>query len=395
MEQEGSEEKKESVSDSILKDLNKDGKMGDNLQDLIAQSLAKIGSGSTNTSDVATNSTDGAEVTEAKAEPLAAEHNATDAAEHNTTSAAEHNTTDATTVSVEKNTTDSLLSKFNLSTDLLGNTSTSGTEHNTSDSTPHTNTTTHHDNASAPANVTVVTTVTAEAHALGPPGEVVTAAVENASDVVPIFIIFRDRLSHLKECIASIKRRVDSPYQIVIHNHETTYLPAMQYLNTLKQQGIPVYTQTLNTPQAIRALNSSISLNATEVEELREQTLHLVRRTIKQYREEHGLFSFYVVTDPDMELAADTPGDILWLYEHILETEPQVVAVGPSMITDQLPDGPLKAAAIEEEEPHGPPHALEKYVVWEEKAKKLYLAPLDTSFAMYRGNWEFKRHNIL
>jgi len=72
-----------------------------------------------------------------------------------------------------------------------------------------------------------------------------------------------------------------------------------------------------------------------------------------------------------------------------------VVAVGPSMITDQLPDGPLKAAAIEEEEPHGPPHALEKYVVWEEKAKKLYLAPLDTSFAMYRGNWEFKRHNIL
>merc|ERR1711998_173981 len=110
MEQEGSEEKKESVSDSILKDLNKDGKMGDNLQDLIAQSLAKIGSGSTNTSDVATNSTDGAEVTESKAEPLAAEHNAT--------SAAEHNTTDATTVSVEKNTTDSLLSKFNLSTDL-------------------------------------------------------------------------------------------------------------------------------------------------------------------------------------------------------------------------------------------------------------------------------------
>lgn len=224
------------------------------------------------------------------------------------------------------------------------------------------------------------------------PDEIIGAAIdENATDTIPIFIIFRDSVGNLKKTIASIKAVIESPFQIVIHNLESSYPPAVEYLNTLKAEGIPVYHQSLNSLEARQLLNGTLEINADGVnEKLADQSILLVRRTIAQYRQEFGDFKYYVVTDANTALVENTPLDILWYFQHILETMPNVAVVAPGLKTDDIPDTNPDKAVILDMEANNTAHAVE--VLWDDKPTNVHVAPIDTSFGMYRGNWEYRRH---
>jgi hypothetical protein len=230
------------------------------------------------------------------------------------------------------------------------------------------------------ANATNVSNAT-EVKVVDHPDEIIGPAVDdNATDadIVPIFIIFRDRVDHLKKTIASIKNAIESPYQIVIHNLESTYPPAVEYLNTLKAEGIPVYHQSLNTQEARQLLNGTLELNADGVsEKLTDQSILLVRRTIAQYRQERGDFKYYVVTDAGTALAENTPLDILWYYQHILETMPHVAGVAPGLKTDDIPDANPDKEAILAFEANNTSVEVAG-VEWEEKPVTVHVAPIDT-----------------
>lgn len=138
---------------------------------------------------------------------------------------------------------------------------------------------------------------------------------------IPIFIIVCDRLQVLKESIASYYKNIKTtPFEIVIHDSNTTFQPTIDYLNKLEDEGIKIYRY--NTPNKY----SDYTLNV------------LVGETVKRwYQETESDSDYFVTTDPDVVLD-NTPGDILEFYRFLLRKFPDVDAVGPMLRLDDIPD---------------------------------------------------------
>ena len=58
---------------------------------------------------------------------------------------------------------------------------------------------------------------------------------------VTIFVMTRDRISSLRQSLDSYKKTIQSPYEIVVLDHNSSYPPMIDYLNEIQtEQNISV-----------------------------------------------------------------------------------------------------------------------------------------------------------
>jgi hypothetical protein len=192
---------------------------------------------------------------------------------------------------------------------------------------------------------------------------------KTAAEKVPIFIISCNRLCCLQAAIGSYRKCIGSPYELVIHDNNSTYRPLLDYLKRLEKEGVSVYYSTVN-----------VSV---------EKQLDTVSDTIDDWFTKHSA-SHYVVTDPDIALEGNCE-DILELYAYLLDTVKSIEVVGPMLRIDDIPDFyQLKQEVIErhtEQFWHKKPLTLQ----WRNKIIQYQLARVDTTFGMYRRYFKFHR----
>ncbi len=144
-----------------------------------------------------------------------------------------------------------------------------------------------------------------------------TSTVSILNDLfIPIFVLTRDRITSLTTVLNSYQHTFNSPYEIILLDHKSTYPPMVQYLHELKiEQNISV----------IPLLNESW-----------QGALLEVRDIIQDYLSRHPGIEFYVVTDQDIAFLR-TAQDILLFYAGVLRSCPEVKVVGPSLQISDIP----------------------------------------------------------
>lgn len=186
-------------------------------------------------------------------------------------------------------------------------------------------------------------------------------------DKIPIFIVTRDRVEVLKKCIESLKQ-LSTPYQVVIHDNRSTYIPLLEYLKAGEKSGeLVVYRNERNE-------------------------LDDVKNTINDYFSKGCRAQYYVVTDPDIELL-NVKSDMLEYYKFLLESNAKAVVVGPMLEINDIPDYyPLKQRAIEG-------HTRQfwgktgRKVNYNDESLQVLDCLIDTTFGLYRREFKFVRHN--
>jgi len=184
---------------------------------------------------------------------------------------------------------------------------------------------------------------------------------------IPIFIISHDRLKVLRESILSFKQ-IGTPYQVIIHDNNSTYRPTLEYLKSLEDKD-----------------NFTVVYNKTN-------DLNSVSVTIKTFMATSNC-QYYVVSDPDIALF-NVDADILEVYQHFLDSNPRIIAAGPMLEIKDIPDYyPLKALAIQR---HTDQFWHKEPVPYQWQGKEIHYqsAHIDTTFAMYRRSFTFKNYNI-
>jgi len=185
--------------------------------------------------------------------------------------------------------------------------------------------------------------------------------------MIPIFIIVKDRLEVLKKTIESFESSIKTPFEIVIHDNNSTFEPTIEYLKELEKQGKKVY------------YNKKVSKNNVE-------ELHSVRESIDKHKSKS---KFYVVTDPDIALD-NVNGDILDFYRFLLNNKKNIQVVGPQLRIDDIPDFyPLKKQVIKR---HSRIWRIKPQLIsFKDKKFNVVTYAIDTTFGMYRGGYVFKR----
>ncbi len=157
----------------------------------------------------------------------------------------------------------------------------------------------------------------------------------------PCIIIMRDRISHLRLCIASLE---ESGAELDIHivDHGTTWEEALPFLNGSRY---PVHFRGDQPPRSLWEWTGLAEIVGDRP---------------------------YLVTDPDVILDPDCPDDWLsQLADHL--THGALVKAGLGLRLDDLPPTPLAAKARE----------WEQYF-WAERApEQAWRAPVDTTLALY------------
>ena len=175
---------------------------------------------------------------------------------------------------------------------------------------------------------------------------------------VPIFINCRDRVSALRRLVdwlqaAGYKR-------IILLDNASSFPPLLAYYEEI----------------AARPDKTAIQLIRLG-ENLGHQALW--RSGILQRLQIRGPF---VYSDPDIVPIAECPHDIIRVFWRILAAHPFVQKVGFGLKLDDLPDHFAKKAAVLFHETHFWEHRLPQ------QSPSQYLAPIDTTFALYRhGNY--------
>jgi len=178
---------------------------------------------------------------------------------------------------------------------------------------------------------------------------------------VPIFIIVRDRLEALKRSIDSYHNCIKTPFEIVIHDNDSTYAPTVSFLKQIEEQGAKVYWNKTND---IRSVNNSVS----------------------DWMEKHKNVKYFIITDPDVALD-EASGNILDFYKALLVANQHAQVVGPMLEIDNLPDYyPLKKEVIKSH----------YYQFWQHvptsleyggKKCRVQRAAIDSTFGMYRRGY--------
>lgn len=189
---------------------------------------------------------------------------------------------------------------------------------------------------------------------------------------IPIFVITHDRYQVLMQSLDSYFRYIQSPFQIVLFDQKSTFGPTVEYLQKLEKNGIPVIWNERNG-------------NMQEMcSDLRPAIQNWLRANPSKY---------YIVTDPDIALDG-CKGDILDFYAYLLGMIDNIQCVGPMLRIDDIPDSyPFKDEAIKrhykqfwENVPRAIPYQDINYHVLP--------TMIDTTFAMYRSDFEFKNYNL-
>ncbi len=194
--------------------------------------------------------------------------------------------------------------------------------------------------------------------------------------MIPIFIITCDRLECLKQSIQSYRDCIKTPFEIVICDQGTTYVPTIKFLAGLEFGGTIVYRWKGNS-------NIGRTKNM-----LRNDTM--IRESIQSYFKSHPTTN-YVVTDPDI-LLDTVAGDILQLYSYLLEKMSNITTVGPMLRIDDIPDYyPYKEQLLSGKKGlHNHFHSLKTYITqYEGKDTRFVYAPIHTTFGMHRQNTQW------
>ena len=174
---------------------------------------------------------------------------------------------------------------------------------------------------------------------------------------IPIIIISFNQLYYLKKLIDFLIERNFS--NIIIIDNNSTYTPLLTYFNTLDK-------------------NKSITIH-----QLKTNKGHLVfwknEKLFKLYSK-----GFYVVTDADIVPKKDVPFDFMDKFKQLLNKYLEVTKVGFNLVLDDIPDfNPNKKQIINWEKQY-----------WKEKRNDHYIAPIDTTFALYRPNYTYNKSDF-
>ncbi|MGE5441759.1 MAG: hypothetical protein ACM3Q0_01685 [Bacteroidota bacterium] len=165
---------------------------------------------------------------------------------------------------------------------------------------------------------------------------------------IPILINSFNRLQCLRSLVDWLE---DAGYaKIIIIDNASSFPPLLSYLERLERKG--------------RATVVRLGANVGHLAIWRQGLLQRL-----------GINLEYVYTDPDIVPAEFCPGDVLGRFREILDEEADIATVGFGLRLDDIPD-----------------HATHKAQVlsWESRfwltpaAPGLFLAPIDTTFALYR-----------
>lgn len=160
---------------------------------------------------------------------------------------------------------------------------------------------------------------------------------------IPIIINNRNRLTFLLQLIKSLEVR--GYYNIYIIDNNSSYTPLLEYYK--------------KCPYHIFRLDSNVG--------------HLALWKTKIYK--RFINDFYVYTDPDVVPVEECPDDFLLFFVESLKKHKFAQKVGFSLKIDDLPDSFSKKKEVIKWE--------RRY--FETKADdQLYLAQVDTTFALYR-----------
>lgn len=186
--------------------------------------------------------------------------------------------------------------------------------------------------------------------------------------MIPIFIITCERLEVLKQSIQSYHDCIKTPFEIVIIDFGSTYMPTVEFLQGLERKGIKVYwKKKIYAPRGLNRLN----------------------RNVQHYFETHPK-SNYVITDPDIALD-NTDGDILDVYSHLLDALPEIGTVGPMLRINDIPDHyQYKDKVQTDHEKHFWSKEVES-VQYKNKSINYSFTRIDTTFGMYRIGTQWKR----
>lgn len=187
------------------------------------------------------------------------------------------------------------------------------------------------------------------------------------SNKIPIFVIVKDRLEVLKQSLESFKQ-IKTPHEIVLIDNGTTFSPTLSFLAEFEDA---VYYIGRGTPY-----------NKTTF-------CHEPSKIIEQHVRKTGA-KYYVVTDPDIELCKMS-GNILEAFVTLLDMT-DVICVGPSLMLDDIPSHyPLKQEVFKRQKQFWEP-PLDCFTFNGEIIAFKY-ALIDTTFALYRATFRFRRHN--
>ena len=195
--------------------------------------------------------------------------------------------------------------------------------------------------------------------------------------VMPIFIITCNRIKILKESMRSYYDHIKAPFEIVICDQGSTFKPTIEFLEKLESDGTIVYRWKENfnigRKRNLRRNNTGISEN------------------IQDYFKTHPKSNF-IVTDPDIFLD-NVDGDILEVYAHILSVMPEIVAVGPILRIDDIPDCyPLKEKLLSSESGHAKALLKPRCTVGYKGRQIEYVSDrIDTQFGMFRAGTQWRR----
>ncbi|WP_296320439.1 glycosyltransferase family 2 protein [Winogradskyella sp.] len=173
---------------------------------------------------------------------------------------------------------------------------------------------------------------------------------------IPIIIINFNQLFYLKLLIDALLKRGYS--NVVIIDNNSTYKPLLDYYNDLPE-GIKIHR---------------LKTNKGHLSFWHED--QLVEKYAKGY---------YVVTDPDVVPVKDCSEDFLETFRKLLDKAYDRTKVGFSLKIDDIPMHNPQAQIIKDWEAQ----------FWKSKIHpKAYKAEIDTTFALYRPNYRYKRKNF-
>ncbi|WP_164753569.1 MULTISPECIES: polysaccharide pyruvyl transferase family protein [unclassified Mesorhizobium] len=185
---------------------------------------------------------------------------------------------------------------------------------------------------------------------------------------LPVFIISFNRGDYLLKSVESY-RKLDREVDIIVHDNGSSDQNTLKILNDLERTGVQVFR------------SGPISV-ASELDN--------VNRTIDAYFANWAEPSRYVVTDCDIELSG-VKGDMLTVFDDLLDTFRDVACVGPMLKIHDIP----KSYALYN-------HAMNRHIdqFWqkepswfEHNGRKIAYqrAMIDTTFALYRAGESFHR----
>lgn len=167
---------------------------------------------------------------------------------------------------------------------------------------------------------------------------------ELAPGVVPVLVNVRDRLEPLIELVERLE--TVGGCEIILVDNASTYPPLLRYLE--------------QSPHRVIRLGVNLGARAAWISGLVA---------------EFGYDRNYVVTDPDVVPDADCPNDFLERFAELLARYPDAGRVGFGLRIDDLPPELPRSVQVK---------AWEAQFWQDEREPGVYVADIDTTFALYR-----------